>query len=175
MTIPTRHEGDFSVNGNLSSKTFTPPAGSIANAAVSAGAAIAATKLIHQFQVGGQLVSPDAVVDDLNALLHIVYGATATVVRAEAFITTVASSSDSTILVDLHKSTGGGAFATICSTGGTLTFTSTDTVRSPKAMTLTSGALVDGDILQAVVTTPNSSAALPQGLYLSLILQEDPQ
>lgn len=175
MAVPTRIEGDLRVNGHFSAKTAEYPAGSVNNAAIAAGAAIAATKVVHQFQVGGQLVAPGTVVDDMTQLLHCVYGVTGTIVRAEAFITTVATSSGSTILVDLHKSTGGGAFSTLCTTGGTLTFTSTATVRVPSALTLTSNALVDGDILQAVVTTPGSSAALPQGLFLSLIVQEDPQ
>lgn len=172
MSVPSRIEGDFYVNGNLSSKTQTYPAGSVTNASIVASAGIAASKVIHQFQVGGQLVAPGTVVDDMNQLLHVVYGATATIVRAEAFITTVASSSGSTINVDLHKSTGGGAFATICS--GTVTFTSTYSVRVPYALTLSNASLVDGDILQAVITTPNSSAALPQGLFLSVLLYEDP-
>ena len=172
MSVPSRIEGDLYINGNLSSKTQSYPAGSVTNASIVASAGIAASKVIHQFQVGGELVAAGTVVDDMTKLLHAVYGATGTIVRAEAFITTVASSSGSTIAVDLHKSTGGGAFATILSSP--LTITSTATVRVPQALTISNSALVDGDLLQAVVTTPNSSAALPQGLFLSVMVYEDP-
>jgi len=76
--------------------------------------------------------------------------------------------------VDLQKSTGGGAFATILT--GTITLDSANTIRVAEAGTLTAGAAcVVGDILRVVITVGGSSGTNPQGLVVRVVMREDAQ
>lgn len=163
--------GNLGVSGQANfSGTMYLPAGTIRNADVSASAAIAATKLEHQFGVSSELFGPAVTVAALTQLLHIVRGATGTVVGFEAVISVIASDVSRTITVDLQKSTAGGAFATICS--ATVDFTTSTPVRVPVAATFSSTSLVDGDILQAVVTVAGGSGTQATGLHCTLMLRE---
>jgi hypothetical protein len=171
--MATRNElsGDYNCTGSWNfSGTHLIPAGTIRNAEVSASAAIAATKLEHQFPIAIELFGPAVSVAALTKLAYAVRGATGTIVGFEAFISVVADDASRTIDVDLQKSTGGAAFATVCSASAD--FTNASTVRVPVAATLSSTSLVDGDLLQIVVTVAGGSGNQATGLHATIMLRE---
>jgi hypothetical protein len=158
--------GDVHVRGTLSAATFTPPSGCISNSHVSASAGIAATKLEHQFAVQYTTAAGSAVATATHPL-HIVRGTTGEIVSVEVICTTAPTSSD-TVTVMLQRSTGGGAFANALS--GNISLSSSSTARVAYAGTLSVTDLVDGDILQVVVTASGTSC---QGLCVVVTLRED--
>lgn len=175
MPETTVFKGNVHVAGQLSSETQSYPAGSVTNAAIAAGATgsyIAYTKVQHQQNIGTELYGPLVTVAALTKWLHIMRGASATIIGFEAAIAVVATGADRTITVDLQKSTGAGAFATILS--ATIGFTNASAVRTPVAGTLSASSLVDGDILQVVVTVAGSAGAQATGLTCALTLAETP-
>ena len=171
--MATRNElsGDYNCTGTWNfSGTHLIPAGTIRNADVSASAAIAATKLEHQFPVSVMLFGPAVSVAALTQTIYTVRGATGTIVGFEAWISVVADDASRTIDVDLQKSTAGGAFATVCSASSD--FTNASTVRVPVAATLSSSSLVDGDLLQIVVSVAGGSGNQATGLHATVMLRE---
>ncbi len=163
---------DLHVFGNLSAKTMTVPASSVTNNSVSAAAAIAATKLEHQFALGYTQV-PGAAIVAATQDVHIVHGQTGEVVSFEAAITgAIATGADRTVNVDLQKSTGAGAFATILT--ATILLDNTDVLRTVNAATISSANLVDGDILRVIITVAGAAGAQGEGLIVTLQLREDP-
>jgi hypothetical protein len=163
---------DLHINGSLSAKTFTPPAGCIDNAAIKAAADIDYTKLEHMWsleydQPGGTAMGAD------TRYLHTVRGATAVVLTLEAFVDTVATGADRTVTLDLKKSTGGGAFASILA--ATLVFNNTDTARTHKTATISAPTLVDGDKLQLTVAVAGSAGNQAQGLGVTITIKEKAQ
>src|SRR5579864_6712283 len=91
---------DLVINGTLTPQKFNPPAGSISDAAVNAGAAIASTKLIHRNSYDYQLFGPTTTIVALTQWLHTVKGATATLVDVLAMIAVQATGADRTVTVD---------------------------------------------------------------------------
>ena len=172
MPVASRVEGDFHVNGGLSAKTMTLADSCVTNAKVAAAAAIDASKVIHQYTIDCELFGPATTITALTKLLHIVRGATGTVVAFEGITITPATGADRTVTIDLQKSTGAGAFATILT--ATIGFTDDTVARTATAATLDTASLVDGDILQAVVTVAGSAGNQALGLLLTLTLQEAP-
>ena len=147
--------------------------GGIRNSDIGTGAAIAATKLEHQFSIDRQLYAEGTEIVALaSELLHIVHGTSGEVVAFEGAIFTQATGADRTVDVALQKSTGAGAFATIMTTN--VEITNTTAVRTPVAAVVSNTALVDGDILRAVVTVAGSADAQAEGLLITLTLREDP-
>ena len=121
---------DLYVDGNLSSKTFTAPAGAIRNVDVLGNAQIAASKLQQQgtgIWSAIQLFEPATAVASVNRTLGMAY-ASGTLAEFAAWIEVVATGADRTITVDLQKSTGGGAYATVLS--ATIGFTNGSAVRT---------------------------------------------
>lgn len=176
MAETTRIPGNLHVAGQLSSQTQSYPAGSVTNTAIAAGATgtyIDRTKVYHQYTIDAELFGPLVSVAALTKWLHIVRGAAGTIVAIEAAIAVVATGADRTITVDLHKSTGAGAFATVLS--ATIGFTNASAVRTPVAGTLSSSTLVDGDILEVIVTVAGSAGNQATGLTVTLTLAEEPQ
>lgn len=106
-----------------------------------------------------------------SVVLYSCFGASGVIVAFEAVIETAATSS-AEITVDLHKSTAGGAFATVLSSP--ITIDSTTVVRTPLAAALGSTALVDGDVLKAIVSITNFGGTLPTGLSFNLVTGEAP-
>lgn len=100
--------------------------------------------------------------------------ANATVLAIEATITeTIATGADRTVTIDLQKSTGAAAFATILS--ASIVFTNLSTLRTLTTGTIANGALVDGDHLRLVVTVAGAAGAQALGLLVTVTLREDPQ
>ena len=176
MPSQNRTEGSLHVAGQLSCQTFTPPAGSVVNASIAAGSAgsyIERSKGVQGHAITNELFGPTTAVTAVTRWWHTVRGATGTVVSVEAAIAVVATGADRTITVDLHKSTGAGAFATILS--ATAGFTNASAVRTPVAGTISTASLVDGDILAIVVTVAGAAGNQATGLTVTVNIGEDPQ
>jgi hypothetical protein len=170
MAVASRHEGDFYVNGNISCLTLTPPASSITNNSIVANAQIAASKTVRHESLNLEIAAPGTAITAATKLAHIVRGATGTLVGIQAAITTVATGADRTITVDLLKSSGGGAFATVLSS--TIGFTNVSAVRTAVSGILSSAGLVAGDILEIVVTVAGAAGAQAAGLLVTLTFEE---
>lgn len=161
-TLPT----DLRVQGNISCTTFTPPAGSITNAAVVAGAGVEYTKLVHYFPVRYQTATGTAV----TAATHPIHIARAsgTIVAAKAYCTVAPTGGDS-VTIDLQKGNQSTSFATILSS--TIVLNSSDANRQVNDGTLSVTSYSADDEFQAVVTVSGTTG---QGLCVVLYLAENP-
>lgn len=169
----TRIESDVLVVGTISATVDNlPSAGSITNTHVSAAAAIAATKVQQQRNVTVELFGPAVAVAALTKWVAVIRGTTGTLVAIKAATAVIASGADRTIAVDLQKSTGAGAFATVLS--GTANFTNASPVRTLVSGTFSSTTLVAGDILEVIVTVAGGAGNQATGLTVQLIYTEDP-
>jgi hypothetical protein len=165
MLIPT----DLQVGGNFSAAGMSLPPGAVTNASVAANAAIASSKLVCQKTITQQLIPETSPVTALTIDLASLVGAAGTLKDFNAWVTTVATGADRTVTVDLQKSSGGGSYASICTT--TIGFTNTSAALTLVAAVPTSFGLLAGDLLRAVVTVAGSAGA--QALGLSVTLRYD--
>jgi hypothetical protein len=172
MVAPTRIEGETQFAGDVVMLAgVTMPSGVITNAHVAAGAAIAATKLQHQFPIHLSTAGGTAVTAVTN-IVHIARGA-GTVVSVEAALATVptGTGTDKTVTIDVQKSTGGAAFATLLSS--TIVLDSGNTDRVAEAGTLAATpTYADGDLIQIVVTVSGSTGTQGTGLIVTAFVQE---
>lgn len=162
-------QNDLHVAGHLSCKTFTLPAASVGNATIQGAAGIEATKVVHQFPLTVQQAST---VTNATTLLHILR-AVGTVVSFEAITATPATGADRTVTIDLQKSTGAGAFATILS--APISLDDATTARTVVSGTVSNPSLVDGDLLQVIVTVAGAAGSQASGLLVTTTLREEPQ
>jgi len=161
---------DLHVNGSLSAKSWTVPANVIGNTQVKTGDPIDTTKLEHRHCHDYEQASDTEVVAE-SRMIHSVRGVTGNVVSIRCAIETVATGADRTITVDLHKSTGAGAFATILT--ATIGYTNGSAERTVTNGTIATPALVVGDILKLVVTDAGAAGAQAQGLVITVEIDED--
>jgi hypothetical protein len=171
---PTAWRGDVIFYDDVTFRSSPSiPNDTITNAMVKQDAnnLVAAEKLEAQFAVSEMTHTEGTTVTATHDWLHIVQGSAGEIASFEAAIGS-AITGDYTVTVDLHKSTGGGAFATVLTT--TIGFSSADSARTAKAAVISSASLTDGDILKAVVTVAGSSGTQAQGLACTLTLREDP-
>lgn len=164
-------DGNTHVNGEFSAKTMSLSAGSVGNAEVKASAAIDATKLIHQIPLDYQQ-APGSNIAAATLDRHIALAA-GNIVAIRAAITGVAAGGDREAIVDLQKSTGGGAFATVLT--APITLDDTAVLRTAIAGVISSANYVAGDILRFVITVAGASGTQPQGLVVTVWLREQPQ
>lgn len=159
-----RIEGDTYVAGTLTAQSLQPSAGSVVNATVSVSAAIVATKLQQQrVVVYSQDSTTDATVE--RKVIHIVNGATATLVSFKAGSTAIASGGGNAV-VDLLKNG-----SSILSSAITLDNTNTARVLE-EASGYSSTSLVAGDVLEFKLTSAASTK--PTGVFCQLVITEDP-
>lgn len=165
--MPTNKiDGDMYVNGAFSSKTFVPPDGSIDDDAIEAFAEIDATKLDHQHQKGYAQESATNAASETR-LLHVVRGATATVVDFGAGAV-VPLTGDDTCTVNLKKNGSSILSAAI-------SLASSDVARALKTGTVSSPNLVQGDVLEVTITPTHNTGALPKGVYCNVTIREKAQ
>ncbi len=165
MAVPTRVEGDVYVNGNLSSKTATPAAGSVVDASVGAAAAIDATKLQHQHRL---VLGQTGTATSVTQPIYHCYGATGTVIAIYAGSIAIAVGG-ATVTVDLKKN--GSSILT-----GVITLNSSSVARIGQAGTLTgSTSLVAGDVLEVVTVATAAGGTIPTGLFVAVTVNEKAQ
>lgn len=166
MAQPTRVEGDLYINGNLSSKTATPAAGSIVNASVASNAGISATKVQHQHR--HVFTQPNTSATSETKAIYVCYGATGTVIAFSAG-SIAAAVGAATVTVDLKKN--GSSILT-----AVITLDNANTARVVEAGTLTgSTSLVAGDLLEVVTVATAGGGTLPTGVYAVVTINEDAQ
>jgi hypothetical protein len=160
------------VNGPFSAQSVTLPNNSVRDSNVDATNPLGRTKSWHQHhQSGGQAPGSVVVAQTLDLFIA---RAAAVIVDFRAAITgTLATDVSRHVQVDLKKSTGGGAFATVLS--AVIDLTSGSTLRTAVAAALSSSALVAGDILRAVVTVSGGAGTQADGLIFDLTVAEAPQ
>jgi hypothetical protein len=159
---------DLFVNGNLSAKTMTVPAGAVLDAGVGtggAGANIQAIKLQHQYDITySQDSTTSATVE--RRVCHVAKGGNGTIVDFRVGAVVAAAAAGNCVFDLLKNGT------TVLS--GTITIDSTNlayTTKQPSGYTSTS--YVAGDVFEFKVTS--SAVTKPTGVFLQLILREDPQ
>lgn len=166
MTAPLVVPTDIQVQGNVvASGIISASTGWITDSQVQSGAAIQATKLIHDQKHSIQLTAPGSAVAAATQLVGGARGATCSLVEVWAAVTTAPTSTDY-VHVDLQRSTGGGAFATTL--GAVIAITSTSSARTIYTATPTT-TLLQGDLLEIVVTVSGTSA---QGLIVGWTTRE---
>jgi hypothetical protein len=142
----------------------------IVDADIEPTAAIGHAKVNHRF---AKSFSQAGTVVAATYYARIVRGATGTILGFRAALTeTVATGGDRTVTVDLHKSTGGGAFATVLS--ATIGFTSGSTLYTVGSGTINSPAIQAGDILKIVITVAGAAGNQALGLIVDLDTTETP-
>lgn len=164
---PNDHEwqGAHSFSGAVSM-----PAASITSAAIAAAANISQSKLQHrrtaQVQVDGG--ADVATVTKYLCRFH----RSATLLGLFATPDAVPAGGTKAIVIDVKKSTGGGAWASILS--ATLTINSSSTARTPVTLSYSgSPTFVEGDVLQVVITASGTGGTGVQGLLVDLVAAED--
>lgn len=147
------------------------PDGVVDNADINSDADIAYSKLQHVHHCVIEQANGSAVADQES----IVFIATApcTILAVEIMILTAAAG-DSTVDVDVKKSTGGGAFSSILSAAEQID--STTVVRTLVEATLSgTPTLADGDAIEIVIDATVGTGTLPQGIIVDVTIAEEGQ
>ena len=139
---------------------ITLPAGSVSDEKIPAGANIDAAKLKRRVPFSVELFGPTTTITALTKTLTMIRGATGKVISITGHIDVQATGADRTVTIDLKKSTGGGAFATILTT--TVNITNATAIRTAVNGAINTADLVVGDILQLVVTVAGAAAPRPR-------------
>lgn len=156
-----RFEGDLYVTGNIGSATLSIPAGTLINAGVNASADISATKLEMQHSV---TYGQNGTASSVTVPIHCVRNASGAVVSIEAG-SVVANIGAATVTVDLKKN--GTTMLT-----GVITLDNANTAYLSEAGTLSSTALVDGDVLTLVIVATAGGGTLATGLFVTVYWSE---
>lgn len=160
-------QGDFYVNGSLSSKTFSAPNGSITNTMVAPNAAINATKLIHQIPLLFNTAVGSAATTQTQ-MLHI--GRAAGEVSSVEVCCNVAPTSSDQITVDVKKGNAASAYTSILDS--VVTVDSSNANREVVAGTISTVDYSAGDSFQVVLTVTGSTT---QGVCVVVNLHENAQ
>lgn len=145
------------------SETFSPPAGSLTNAMIVAGAGISASKL----ELARRAVYPQtSTAATATAVLAIIRGTSGTSIAVEVTNATACSGS-STVTVDVQKNG-------VSILSSTITLNSSTSTTVPVAGTVGTTTLADGDIITAVITANQSGTdALATGVAVQFDYNED--
>lgn len=163
-------QSDLLVMGNLSSLTLTLPVNSVTDPSVVQGANIQATKLQHQrVMTYNTSTSGTAIANNTTCVYSVIASAGATVTAVKMVINVVPTSTD-TVVCDVQRSTGLGAYSTILTSP--ITFNSSSTAKSVVTASLATTSLNQNDLLQVVITGTNSSG---KGLLISIYTSENSQ
>ncbi len=155
-------QGDYFINGALRATTLTPSDGSVSNAKVAADAAIAATKLDHQYMPTYSQNANSASAAD-RRIVHVANGA-GTIVSIDAGSRTLCTS-NAAITVDVLKN-------------GTTVLASSIVLDSGNtAYILEHGSIsvadyVADDVLEVNVTVAAGMGVLGSGAFANLVLRE---
>ncbi len=155
---------------NLAATTLTLPNACVGNNQVNSGANIDADKLVHRVPLRYSQADGSAIADG-EAMVHIFRGTTGTIVAVEVAIETAAAG-DSTVDIDVELGNAASAFSSVLSSA--IQITSSTVVRTPTAGTLSVTDATDGDILKITVDATVGTGTLPQGLVVTLVIDETP-
>lgn len=162
--MANRIEGSLHVAGRLTPQLLDIPPETVTDAAVSSSAAIAAGKLEHQHQPVYAQESDTAAADEAR-IVHVVRGATATLVSVAAGAV-VPAVGNAEVEVDLLKN--GTTMLT-----GPITLDSGQIAYERVAGAFASGALVQGDVLEITIAGTAGTGTLPKGVFAAIVVRED--
>ena len=140
------------------------PDGSFADAAIAAGAAIDHSKVEHRYALD-YAQAPGTAIVAATIDLHTAYSAGGVLAIKGTVTGVIATGADRTVTIDLHKSTAGGAFATVLA--APIVLDNTNVLRTPEAGTVTVTTFVADDLLRLLITV--AGAAGNQGEGLSVV------
>lgn len=170
MAVNESRSDNIWAGSNIFTGPTTLPDGVISSAAKIASGIISADRMRDMRRSADvELAATGANIAAVTKLVHIVRGGTGSVVGFEVAITGAATG-DRTATVDLQKSTGGGAFASILTS--VITIDASTVILTATAATIATPALTDGDILQVVVALGGSAGTQPQGLIATTTFDE---
>lgn len=150
--------------------TVTLPASSVDENTLTTAALLPASKLVARFAKDHRQASGTAVVAKTE-LIHI--AKYAGIVKSVEAAIDDAITGDNTVVIDVQKSTSGGAFATVLT--ATLTINSASAAQTAIAATVdaTKDDYVAGDVFEVVVTVTGSGTQA-QGLNVTVFFEESP-
>lgn len=152
----------------LSAEQFTLTGGTLGDSAIASNAGIQATKLQHRYHFFHSQSGTVAAATQYFRILQ----ATGESLSIEAAVTeAVATGADRTVTIDLKRSTGGGAFASILTS--TIVFNNVSTLRAISTGAINTSTLSDGDMLQLTVAVAGAAGAQAQGLLVSVTIREN--
>jgi hypothetical protein len=157
--------GDTHCTGTLTCVGFVPPANSITDAAVPAGAGVKYTKVEQRPR--GIYRQPNTAAVAETVVAAVITGATGAVVNFKAGCIGPCVGAD-TITVDLKKN--GASILTAA-----ISLTNAQAAYAQVAAAIASAGLVAGDVLTVVVTPNHSTGTLGTGVFAVLDYREDPQ
>lgn len=166
-SAPSVVQGDLVVTGNLSAGTQQLPASSVNNAAIAAGVL---GNFIDPSKIESRLArfyaQPNTTATTETRAIHYTVGATGVLQTFQAGSIAVAVGA-ATVTIDLKKN-GTSVLTAV------ITLNSSSTARAAASATFSSTAIVAGDELEIVITATASGGTLPTGVFVNLLLNEDP-
>ena len=148
--------GDINLIGAFTSTTLNVPSNTITNAMVNSAAAIAASKLVHQY--AKTYAQANAAAADETRVIHsCTMAGGGTILNFEAG-SIAAAVGDSTCTVDLKKD------GTTC-LSAPITLDSGNAAYTPEAGTLTVTTFAQTDVLTIVIDATIGTGTLPTGVY----------
>lgn len=163
--MATTIEGNVYVSGTLVPRRFTPPAGSITDAAIIDGADVDTDKVGKTYVITEALSDHAEDATTVRRELHRVYGATGAVAAFGVYVT-VAAGAATTLTVDLLKNGSSILSSTFTVDNGDAAYALVE----PAGYSST--ALVAGDCLAVSVTLAGANE--PRGVTAWLVVKEDP-
>lgn len=166
-----RTDVDHVESGNwVFSGTVALPANSINENNLTTAALLPAAKLVARFAKDHRQAS-GADVAAKTELIHI--AKYAGIVKSVEAAIDDAITGDNTVVIDLKKSTGGGAFATVLSSALTINSASAAQTAIAATVDATKDDYVAGDVFEIVVTVTGTGTQA-QGLNVTVFFEESP-
>lgn len=168
--MPTFNE-DFLIRANLTAETITAQSGNFSSAWLTTLDQVDPVNNVFQFpvyyaqEIGSVVATATADVFIATEVCNLA--------SFKVFNSTAPTGGDKAFTVDLQKSTGGGAFATILS--AVITRNSSDTDRTTETATISSAALIAGDVLRVVVTASGSTGTQGSGVTAQIMVEQNGQ
>jgi len=153
--------------------TVNLPADTVDENDLKTTALLPAAKLVTRFPVvcGRQAPGTDVVAKTEHAFTAKFAGI---ITHVEANTTTAPTGGDKKFTVDVKKSTGGGAFATILSATFDVDNGEADMVATAGTLDAAKDDYVAGDLFETIVTVSGSTGSQGQGMSITLWAQENP-
>lgn len=150
--------------------TLTLPNSVFKNAHVAGGAAIDANKLVNRHAINYHQADGSAVAT-ASVPIHVARGTSAELVAIEVAVVTAASG-DSEVAIDLQKGNSGSAFASVLTSA--ITIDASVAARDRQTGAISSISVSDGDVLLLDITATAGTGTLPQGLIVTVTIDETP-
>jgi len=173
MPSPTLINGDVIVAGRLSPSALDVPPNSLNDSSWSTSPSnrLTANKIIQQFpRSHSQAAATDATTE--TRIIHVAKGA-GTVAQCAAAVLVAPATGNKQITIDLQKSTGGAAFATMLNAPVTIAAAQAALTQYQATLAPTP-TYAAGDILAVVITASGSTGTQAQGAIAEAVLQENP-